>query len=276
VAGTRVQEARTRAKAAALALPVLHARDARRLLPSGSSLLTGFSLVALAVASYGVARETPLFAIRTIEVHGAPPSVSARVAAALGPLVGESLVGLRGRDLDRRIAVLPDVIGVTHDRAFPHTLHVYVRPERPLLVLRRGSESWLVSARARVVRMIPKGSRTALPRIWVRSDVEVGVGQTLADAAATRAVRVLTIAADVLPARVRVVKLDGGETTLVLRSGTEVRLGREHDLRLKVAVAAEVLPQLTSSSTYVDVAVPDRPVADGADQAQVEIEAFGP
>jgi cell division septal protein FtsQ len=276
VAGTRVQETRARAKAAALALPRWHLRDSRRLLPSGSSLLVGFGLLALAVASYAVARETPLFAIGTIEVRGAPPGVSARVAAALEPLAGESLVGLQARDLDRRIAVLPEVVGVTHDRAFPHTLRVYVRAERPLLVLRRGSESWLVSARARVVRMIPKGARPGLPRIWVRSDVEVGVGQTLADTAATRAVRVLTMAADVLPVGARVVKLDGGETTLVLRSGTEVRLGREHDLRLKLAVAAEVLPQLTSSSTYLDVAVPDRPVADGVDQAQVEVESSGP
>jgi cell division protein FtsQ len=236
----------------------------------------GFVLLALAVASYGVARETPLFAIRDVEVVGGPADVRSRVRAALEPLVGESLVGLRPHDLDRRIAALPDVVGVTHDRAFPHTLRVHVRAERPLLVLRRGSESWLVSARARVVRTIPKGARAGLPRIWVRREVEVGPGQTLADSAAARAVRVLGLAADLLPTRVRVVKLDGGETTLVLRSGTEVRLGREHDLRLKLAVAAEILPQLTAASTYLDVAVPDRPVADGSDQAQVEVEAFAP
>ena len=165
---------------------------------------------------------------------------------------------------------------MTHDRAFPHTLRVYVRAERPLLVLRRGSESWLVSARARVVRTIPKGARPGLPRIWVRRDVEVGAGQTLGDTAAARAVRVLAHAADLLPTSVRVVKLNGGETTLLLRSGTEVRLGREHDLRLKLSVAAEILPQLTAASTYLDVAVPDRPVADGSTEAQVEVEALQP
>jgi cell division protein FtsQ len=276
VAGAHVRETRARAKAAALALPRPRLGDARRLLPSGSSLLVGFVLLSLAVASYGVARETPLFAIRDVEVVGGPADVRSRVRAALEPLVGESLVGLRPHDLDRRIAALPDVVGVTHDRAFPHTLRVHVRAERPLLVLRRGSESWLVSARARVVRTIPKGARAGLPRIWVRREVEVGPGQTLADSAAARAVRVLALAADLLPTRVRVVKLDGGETTLVLRSGTEVRLGREHDLRLKLAVAAEILPQLTAASTYLDVAVPDRPVADGSDQAQVEVEAFAP
>ena len=276
MAGAHVRESRARAKAVALALPRPRLREARRLVPSGPSLLAGFVLVALAVASYGVARETPLFAIRDIEVRGGPPDVRARVRRALEPLAGESLVGLRAQDLDRRIASLPDVVGVTHDRAFPHTLRVYVRAERPLLVLRRGSESWLVSARARVVRTIPKGARPGLPRIWVRRDVEVGAGQTLGDTAAARAVRVLALAADLLPTSVRVVKLNGGETTLLLRSGTEVRLGREHDLRLKLSVAAEILPQLTAASTYLDVAVPDRPVADGSTEAQVEVEALQP
>ena len=139
MAGAHVRESRARAKAVALALPRPRLREARRLVPSGPSLLAGFVLVALAVASYGVARETPLFAIRDIEVRGGPPDVRARVRRALEPLAGESLVGLRAQDLDRRIASLPDVVGVTHDRAFPHTLRVYVRAERPLLVLRRGS-----------------------------------------------------------------------------------------------------------------------------------------
>ena len=239
----------------------------------GHSLLVGFTLLALGVASYGVARETGLFAIRRIEVHGAPPDVSARVAAALEPLEGTSLVGLRATDLDRKIVGLPDVIGVTHDRAFPHTLRVYVVPERALLVLRRGDESWLVSARARVVRPLERGALPMLPRIWVPRNVEVAAGDTLADGAARRAVRVLVLARDGLPARVHSVRLDGAETTLVLRSGVEVRLGREHDLQLKLAVAAEVLPQLPAGSAYLDVAVPDRPVAGSADvQPQVEVD----
>jgi cell division septal protein FtsQ len=260
-------------KAAAAELPRRRRIDARRLLPSGPSLLVGFILLALAVASYGVARETGLFAIHRIEVHGAPPDVSARVAAALEPLEGTSLVGLRATDLDRKIVGLPDVIGVTHDRAFPHTLRVYVVPERALLVLRRGDESWLVSARARVVRPLERGALPMLPRIWVPRNVEVAAGDTLADGAARRAVRVLVLARDGLPARVRSVRLEGADTTLLLRSGVEVRLGREHDLRLKLAVAAEVLPQVPDGSSYLDVAVPDRPVAGSPDvQPQVEVD----
>jgi len=270
------QRSPARAKAAAAELPPGRRLDVRRLLPSGPSLLAGFTLLALGVASYGVARETGLFAIRTIEVVGAPPDVSARVGAALAPLEGTSLVGLSGRDLDRKIVGLPDVVGVTHDRAFPHTLRVYVLPERALLVLRRGDESWLVSARARVVRPLERGALPLLPRIWVPREVDVAAGDTLADGPARRAVRVLVLARNGLPARVRAVRLDGPETTLILHSGVEVRLGREHDLQLKLAVAAAVLPGISEQSTYLDVAVPDRPVAGTAEtQPQVEVDPTG-
>jgi cell division septal protein FtsQ len=265
------QRSRARTRASAAELPDSRRVDLRRLLPSGPSLLIGFSLLALAVGAYTTAHETGLFAIRRIEVVGAPPAVSARVVAALEPLEGRSLVGLRATDLDRRIVGLPDVIGVTHDRAFPHTLRVYVLPERALLVLRRGQESWLVSARARVVRPLERGALPMLPRIWVPRDVDVGVGDTLADGPARRAVRVLVLARDGLAARVRSIRLEGPETTLMLRSGIEVRLGREHDLRLKLAVAAEVLPNLPDGSDYLDVAVPDRPVA-GAHEVQAQLE----
>jgi hypothetical protein len=63
---------------------------------------------------------------------------------------------------------------------------------------------------------------------------------------------------------------------VILRSGLELRLGREHDVRLKLAVAARILPQLDTDSTYLDVAVPDRPVAGSEAQSQVQVESSTP
>jgi hypothetical protein len=61
--------------------------------------------------------------------------------------------------------------------------------------------------------------------------------------------------------------------TLRLASGLELRLGDMHDVRLKLAVAARVLRVLPAGSGYLDVSVPDRPVAGppGLD-SQVEVE----
>ena len=52
-----------------------------------------------------------------------------------------------------------------------------------------------------------------------------------------------------------------GELTLVLRNGVELRLGDSRDLPVKLEVARRVLPQLAGFGGYLDVSVPDRPVA---------------
>ena len=46
----------------------------------------------------------------------------------------------------------------------------------------------------------------------------------------------------------------------MLGSGTEVRLGDGGDLRLKLSIVKRLLP-LTVGARYVDVSVPERPVA---------------
>ena len=63
------------------------------------------------------------------------------------------------------------------------------------------------------------------------------------------------------PARVASVRTETDELSLVLHSGMELRLGDATDVRLKLAVAAKVLPLVAADTRYVDVSVPDRPVA---------------
>ena len=61
--------------------------------------------------------------------------------------------------------------------------------------------------------------------------------------------------------------------TLVLRDQFEVRLGTASELPLKLEVARRVLEAIRSVGTpasYVDVAVPERPVAGTTLNSQVE------
>src|ERR671937_2288566 len=67
-----------------------------RLLPSGRGLLAGFGLLAAAAVAYVGARETSVFALRSIVLTGAPPRVAAHVRAALRPLDGKSLLAVNG------------------------------------------------------------------------------------------------------------------------------------------------------------------------------------
>ena len=237
-----------------------------RFVPSARSLLVGFALVALAIGAYAVARATPLFAIRTIEVVGADGRTAAGVRSALSPFEGRSLVGLELGALDHRVARLPDVVGATYDRAFPNTLRVFVRPERPVAVLRRGAEAWLISERGRAIARFGPGRRLRLPRIWVTQTVPVSLGERVADRDVLRAVATVSLAGiGALGSGVASVEIRDGEITLRLRDRTEIRLGGAQALPLKLAVAAEVVARIAPASParerlYVDLGVPARPV----------------
>jgi cell division protein FtsQ len=237
-----------------------------RVLPSGRSLLVGFALIAAALGMYAAARGTSVFAVHRVEIEGAPSRVEPRVQAALAaPLAGESLLSVDRADIDRALAGLPDVQAIGFDRAFPRTLRVTVVAERPVAVLRRGTDAWLISERGRVLRALPQARPAGLPRIWIAELAAPRDGTVLSNEAGAGPALALGAVLDADPAFLRSIRhagLRGSEIDLVLRSGVELRLGSPHDLALKAAVAQEVLEALPSASGgYVDVSVPERPVA---------------
>ncbi len=208
---------------------------------------------------YAVARETSVFGVRSIEVVGGSPRVAESVREALAPLQGSSLVTFDAHDANRRLADVAEVASATYDRDFPHTLIVTVRSERAVALLRRGSEAWLVSDGARVLRQVIQRPFPALPRVWIPPTADPLDGAVL-DGDAALAVRATSPMTHALRARVRSVKAVDGELAIALESGTEILLGDVSRLRLKLAVAAKILPSLTSE-TYLDVSVPERAVA---------------
>ncbi len=247
---------------AVLPLPAKARRfDLARLLPSGRSVVIAIVIAALGGGAYLLARESSLFALQKIDVVGAPPSVAARVRAALAPFDGASLVTLDGPAVRRSLAELPVVAAARYDRDFPHTLRVFVRPERPVAVLRRGAESWLVSTRARVMARLDRGAERGLPRIWATRAVSVSLGATLSGDAARGVEAVTPLAGRRFGRRVASVRAGEKELTLVLRSGLELRLGNTADLPLKLAVGQRIAHLLGNAPGYVDLSVPGRPVS---------------
>ena len=235
------------------------ARPEARFLPSRRSVAIGLGLLALAAGAYAGARETSLFAVDRIEVHGGPPAVRAQVRRELAPLLGTSLVALDGAALERHVDALPTVVSVTYDRAFPHTLRVTVVPETSVAVLHRGGQTWLVSARGRVVAHVPRGTFPLLPRIWVPWRTPVAAGAFLGSQQGGAAARALALVRR-FPARIATATLSHGELVFRLRSGLELQLGDPTDVRLKLAIARRALYLLPAGATYLDVSVPGRPV----------------
>jgi cell division protein FtsQ len=220
-----------------------------------------------------LARETTLFSVRTVEVSGAGPGVERQVERALRDREGKSLFGL---DLDAAhvdVSALPTVAAVRFDRAYPHTLRVVVVPERPVAVVRQGAASFVVSRRGRVMARVDRKVKPDLARIWVAKDVRLAPGSFVEGDLVTAVRAVAPLAGIHFPSRVVSVRTTDG-LTLRLRSGLELRLGNTREVDLKLAVADRVLRVLPAGPGYLDVSVPDRPVAGPPTlDSQVEVES---
>ena len=267
MAGGRTERgSRRRARAVSVVVPFPRREagdrlDLARLVPSGRSLLIGFALVVAVLGAYWGAAASSVFAVRHLEVKGAPPAVARQVEVAAKDVVGTSLLEIDARALEGTVRALPSVAGVSVDRAFPNTLVVKVAAERPVAVVRRGSSAWFATGSGKVIREIETGTERGFPRLWLTRDVGVKVGRSLPPnlVAATRALAAARAVR--LPRRVKAVRVGEGRLTLVLQRGPEIRLGANSDVLLKVTVAARVFPLLDESSLYLDVSVPERPVA---------------
>ena len=271
----REQRPRTRAASVVVPFPRTTAGDRLALgplVPSGRSLLLAFAVLGGVLLTLVLARETPLFGVRTIEVAGASGPVERQVRRALDDRLGESLFGL---DLDAAqidVGSLPTVAGVTFDRAYPHTLRVTVVPERPVAIVRQGADGFLVSDRGRVMARVDRTAQPDLARIWVARGVRLEAGAFVDGDLGTAVGAVAPLAGIEFPSRVVSVATTD-ELTLRLRSGLELRLGDTRNVDLKLAVAGRVLHLLPVGSAYLDVSVPDRPVAGPETlDSQVEVE----
>jgi len=105
-----------------LRLPRRRELDVLRFVPSGRSFAIGISVVLFAGGLYAVARETSMFAVRSIQVEGASPALAAEIRSELTSLDGRSLVALNGDAVGRRVDGLAAVRTAVVDRAFPQEL----------------------------------------------------------------------------------------------------------------------------------------------------------
>jgi cell division protein FtsQ len=231
--------------------------------PTLRSILVALALVALSAGAYLAARDTAVFSVRSLDVRGGTPAARAAARAALAPELGRSLLRVGEGDLAARLASVSLVSSFRYDRAFPHTLRLTIKAERPALVLRQGANAYLISSTSRVLKQMAQPHLSPLPRMYVgKADADIRVGATLPSPVADGAAAVAPLAGAPLPGGVHLVSAGTGGLQLVLRSGFSVRLGDTGDLRLKLAIARRILSATgaASSGGYLDVSVPERPV----------------
>ena len=125
------------------------------LVPTGRALLVAGAAVGAAGVLYLVARETPLFAVRSIEITGVRGAAAAHVRAALRPLEGKSLLALHGSDVEDRLAAARRVGFRGHVRDVSSTDGSLVFRLRSGLELRLGDEEDLALKLAVAGRILP-------------------------------------------------------------------------------------------------------------------------
>lgn len=216
---------------------------------------------------YLAARETPVFALRTIQVSGGPPATRLAVAKTAQPFLGESLAALNGGALVDELEALPTVRSASYDRAFPSTLRIFVRPEQPLALARVGGAGWIVSERGRIIREATAQSASGLPRYRIPALSGAEPGRFLTDRKSKAVLAALALVPSRFPARIARAGFDGFELTMELRTqwgAPELRLGEPLEVGVKLEVAALVLRSLSQeerlSTAYLDVSVPERTV----------------
>ena len=229
-------------------------------MPSRRSLGIGVAILAVAGGVYAAARESSVFAVRSIDVSGAPPRLQAQVRAALASFDGASLLALDGppsSDGSRRCRrCSPSATTAPSRTRFTSSSSREAGGGAPP----RHRELARVGAR--------EGDRQGAARKRARPAADLG-----ADAAAVlagafldathggTAARSLALVAGRFPARIAAASFTRGNLVFRLRSGLELELGDPTDVRLKLAIARRALFALPPGATYLDVSVPRRPVA---------------
>jgi cell division septal protein FtsQ len=220
------------------------------------------ALVAALAAAYLLwFRDLPTFAIRSVEISGLTSSQAPQIEHDL-ERAARAMTTLhvdRGQ-LERAVRRYPVVADLRVRTDFPQRLRIGVRERPPGAVLEAPDGRTLPVA----------ADGTALPGVAAGEVARIRVaelpgGARVSDGATALAVRVAAAAPQPLGAEIDSVEAVPGEPIAVrLRRGTEIRLGDGADLERKWAAAAAALadPEIAGAA-YVDVTLPDRPVAGG-------------
>lgn len=237
--------------------------------PSGGSVrrtvvIAGTVLLGL-LALYGLwLRDSSLVRVERVEVTGLTGRDAPRMRARLVTAAREmTTLNVRTRDLEQALAAHPALRRVEADARLLHTLEVHVVEHRPVAVLRSGRRDGpAVAAGGTLLRGLEPARPLAVVQVGRLPSSE---GRRLRDRRARRLVRALAAAPGPLTHRFSGAAEEPGRgVVLRMRRGPDVLLGDLHDLDVKWVAAARVLADPASrGAAYVDVRLPERPVAGG-------------
>ncbi len=211
---------------------------------------------------YAGLRGADAFPVDAIRVSGTSGATQRAVLVAADARAGgHSLLSIDAGRLATALQAMPTVQRAHVDRDFPHTLRVSIVPERTVATLRLADRLVVVAASGRILPVQPGSG--GLPVLAVPDGLVGAAGGYVVLAGVRREVAV----AAALPPRFPVTIASVSSTTdgllATTESGTQIRLGDERDLAVKLDVAARILRGLGRDARarvrYVEVSAPAFP-----------------
>lgn len=245
------------------------ARSALRLSPRGRRRLAALVLAAAALSAVYAfwLRDAGVVKIEDVAVSGLSGPDAGRAGDALAGAAREMTTLNLDRDrLERTAAAFPTVRALDLNRRFPDGLAIRVIEHQPVAVVVDGDRRVPVAADGSILSGLPVSGR--LPELAVdeaaSERLEPGAGLASARVAGGAPVELRARLASVArgPERGIVITLGDG--------GTELIFGPPTQIAAKWAAASRVLADGVAGASYVDVRLPDRPVASGLPAAPTE------
>jgi cell division protein FtsQ len=250
-----------------------------RLSPHGRRRLVAVALLAAALGAgyFFWLRDSSLVRVERVTVTGLDTPDASRVRAELEAAAHRmTTLHVDAGLLRRAVAGEPVVQSISVQSQFPHGLTIEVVENRPVAMLVAGTRQVAVAPDG---TLLP-GARasTALPAIRIGT---LPRGARLSDGPARERVAVAAAAPARLLSRVESISIENGRGAVAqLQHGPAIYFGRSVELERKWAAVAAVLAQHASQgATYIDVRMPDRPVAGGLalpHPPQVEAQVAAP
>jgi cell division protein FtsQ len=205
-------------------------------------------------------RNLSWFAVDEVTVDGASTS-QGQIRTALEQVSADmTTLHLKDDQLREAVAQFPTVASISAGTSFPHTLHVKISERLPVAWVRLHGHDMAVSADGYLLSGLDFDTH-AMPRI---DGVGAAGARLNGDAAAQAAILGAT------PGSLRELITssswieDDGGVVVELENGPEIRFGDGSRAADKWSAAVAVLSgSERGSPSYLDVSVPDRPVAGG-------------
>jgi cell division protein FtsQ len=207
-------------------------------------------------------RDSSLVAVEQVSVTGLTSRDSDRLRAALTS-TAETMTTLHVEPerLERAAAAFPVIAAIEVDRDFPHGLTIHVIEHRPAAVVDVNGRNVPIAGDGSVLAGMPVEGD--LPTI----EISGGLPQRrLPPGAARDSARVAGGAPAVIARRLESVGREGGARGVVVQveDGPEIVFGGAERVAAKWAAAVRVLAdEEAAGAAYVDVRIPERPVAGG-------------